>query len=597
MLNSSLTSAYLTSAGVNDETEKLRKRIDALEASTSRRSRIWQPSVNNHSLNPFRVPPPSKPAHAAHLADADDDALDEPVSLELQAGTHPELVGQTAALAQTVYAYLGAKTRPQPSSYSFPRSDVVSKRMPPSPCKVCGSPKHWDKECGHYQSYLTRRAQNALIATEHGEVEEKMYENVYSIYSNESAFSLCAMAPSDFSFTSDFFWGAPSVEDVEDEADASYRASPKWTGRGLLVLAQEAGDAEDVLDLLPGEDSDDEDDNVEYFPAGAPSIQAAVFAQALAAAALRDAEGVGPPPRDVPVRGSPDDDSIPERVIRMPKKREHAEGHSSKGITVLSTRGHVGTPLDNVAMLTLDSGASLSLVNKAFLARMRHPPKIRRGLSVCIAQLTSQTPDIEGFVKLPVFIRSEDGTLLEFEAETYVVPSMTVDVLLGEDWHLNYEMQVLRSVTEGTRVGVGESGFYFPARSSHRRAKAARRRRKASIGNGQLLAYRDTVIPAGTTVLVDIAGDLQQDRDWFVDRNIVTLGRDSLLSVPNCLLSTRTEAIIDEHGHRSIARRSRLPVSNPSGSDLTLRAGTLLAHAKDPKDALTTPADEDAAQQ
>ncbi|EJD33687.1 hypothetical protein AURDEDRAFT_76785, partial [Auricularia subglabra TFB-10046 SS5] len=283
----------------------------------------------------------------------------------------------------------------------------------------------------------------------------------------------------------------------------------------------------------------------------------------------------------------------------MPKKRDHAEGHSSKGVTVLSTRGHVGTPLDDVATLTLDSGASLSLVNKAFLSKMRHPPKIRRGLSVRIAQLTSQTPDIEGFVKLPVFIRSEDGTLLEFEAETYVVPSMTVDVLMGEDWHLNYEMQVLRSVTEGTRVGVGESGFYFPARSakSHRRAKAARRRSKAAIGNGQLLAYRDTVIPAGTTVLVDVAGDLQQGRDWFVDRNIVNLGRDALLSVPNCLLSTRTEAIVDEHGQPSIARRSRLPVSNPSGSDLTLRAGTLLAYAKDPKDALATPADEDTAEQ
>ncbi|EJD48851.1 hypothetical protein AURDEDRAFT_39099, partial [Auricularia subglabra TFB-10046 SS5] len=280
-----------------------------------------------------------------------------------------------------------------------------------------------------------------------------------------------------------------------------------------------------------------------------------------------------PPPRNVPLY----DPARPthEPVIRMPKKREHLDGFSSSAISVLSCRGRVGSLDDKPLTLRLDSGASLSLIKRAYLDSLLHPPKIRKGMKVQIVQLTSTTPHLEGYVKLPVFIRSEDGTTLEFEIEAYVVPDMTVELLLGEDWHHNYELGVLRNVVEGTRVKVGKTGYYFKATSlaadtaaaevqafnvrsfkvlhasaagfikakSHRRARAARYRRTRSTSNGELRAYRDTIVRPNSTALVDLDSSLPLGREWFVERNLVCVGHDAFLSVPNSFISTSTEPL------------------------------------------------------
>ena len=47
-------------------------------------------------------------------------------------------------------------------------------------------------------------------------------------------------------------------------------------------------------------------------------------------------------------------------------------------------------------------------------------------------------------------MQSEEGILLESEAEAYIVPGMTVPILLGEDFQLNYEVGVTRNVELGT---------------------------------------------------------------------------------------------------------------------------------------------------
>ena len=64
---------------------------------------------------------------------------------------------------------------------------------------------------------------------------------------------------------------------------------------------------------------------------------------------------------------------------------------------------------------------------------------------------------IKGYVQFPLYVQSEEGKILEFQMECYVVPGMGVPLLLGEDFHVNYEIGVLRRSEEGSLIQVGDS--------------------------------------------------------------------------------------------------------------------------------------------
>ncbi|KZW02961.1 hypothetical protein EXIGLDRAFT_600972, partial [Exidia glandulosa HHB12029] len=278
-----------------------------------------------------------------------------------------------------------------------------------------------------------------------------------------------------------------------------------------------------------------------------------------------------------------------DRVFNVIPKRQPPAGRSSVGVSVLTAGGHLGSREEKPLPLRLDSGANISLVARSFLESMKNPPKIHTGLKVAIAQLTNKNPRIEGYVNMPVWIRSTEGTWLRLHAELYVVPEMTVEVLLGEDWHVNNELSVLRSLEKGTRVVVGNTGFTFDAISTqHRRDKANRHRRKRVYANGAIRAWEDVIIPAESSRTIPIAGDLQQNREWYVERALVPQHDGTFLTVPNTLLSLRTEdAGCAEPG--SIARRSQVSISNPTKVPRVVRAGTLLGYAKDPATFLDKP--------
>ncbi|KZV99862.1 hypothetical protein EXIGLDRAFT_576403, partial [Exidia glandulosa HHB12029] len=249
---------------------------------------------------------------------------------------------------------------------------------------------------------------------------------------------------------------------------------------------------------------------------------------------------------------------------------------------VLSSRGRVGSLQDRATNLLLDSGASISLVSEDFLKSLKSPPRLRKGMKVEITQLTTDAPPITGYVVVPIYIQGDDGIWIEFRTELYVIPSMTVDVLLGEDFMLLHELNVLRSLDTGTKVLVGLTGRSFRATSLHRRARATRHRRKQVLHNGALRVFEDVLVPPETTVPVPIAGDLQQGREWFVERHLIPNPDDSFLIVPNALLSTRTGAISSSADAGDIARTCYIQVSNPTTIPRMLRTGTLIGYAKDP---------------
>ena len=64
----------------------------------------------------------------------------------------------------------------------FSKNDHVTTKMgrlPPSPCKVCGSSNHWDKECPDWAVYLERTAKSGY-STELDK-EDEYYHSAYSI--------------------------------------------------------------------------------------------------------------------------------------------------------------------------------------------------------------------------------------------------------------------------------------------------------------------------------------------------------------------------------------------------------------------------------
>lgn len=59
----------------------------------------------------------------------------------------------------------------------------------------------------------------------------------------------------------------------------------------------------------------------------------------------------------------------------------------------------------------------------------------------------------------------EDGELFEAEAEAYIVPGMTVPILLGEDFQLTYELGVTRNIKDGTYVHFGRTDYKVRAQA------------------------------------------------------------------------------------------------------------------------------------
>ncbi|EJD33676.1 hypothetical protein AURDEDRAFT_31679, partial [Auricularia subglabra TFB-10046 SS5] len=199
---------------------------------------------------------------------------------------------------------------------------------------------------------------------------------------------------------------------------------------------------------------------------------------------------------------------------------------------------------------------------------------------------------IKGYVNMPVRVTAIDGTILVFEAELYVVPDMTVEVLLGEDFQLNHELNVLRDVELGTKVLVGKTDYAFEASSE----VGPRNKdlefdisfaRSLKQRAGAVRAWEDVVIPAETTKPVPVAGSMDATRTWYVERNLVPLKGDDFLTVPNVLIGgCEGPGPGDDPTLTARKKGLFLPVTNPTKIPRLVRAGTVLAYAKDPQEYL-----------
>lgn len=106
--------------------------------------------------------------------------------------------------------------------------------------------------------------------------------------------------------------------------------------------------------------------------------------------------------------------------------------------------------------LHLDSCTDITLISYEYYESLATKPSIKQGMRLQLWQLTDKDSKLKGFVRIPIFMVSETRDVLETEAEAYVVPNMTVPILLGEDYQQSYEISVTQNVELGTHIGFGQ---------------------------------------------------------------------------------------------------------------------------------------------
>ncbi|GJF00558.1 polyprotein [Phanerochaete sordida] len=488
----------------------------------------------------------------------------------------------TDPVVAEVFAAAAKRQRPPPKGgYPFAKRDDVKStvRPPPSPCRSCGSSHHWDKECPHYHTWLAKYGKGKtanLTETEDEARFDIMYDNAFDSLNAQAAVSL---------YLADGLARETFVSTKTLEAfDLAETAAPTPEGAGrrsVRVVVEELADESELIEREP----------------------ATTYVVELPAALEKELALAALPSRDGEARATPPPPPVEEPEVEWVNPRRYSPaGLSAVGVSVVAVRGRLGSLDEPEIDLRLDSCADISLISEEFYLALRRPPPLRQGVRMKLWQLTDKNASLSGFVHIPVYVSAEDGRLLGFTLEAYVVPGMSVPVLLGEDFHLSYELTVQRSLDFGTRVhfrgtdataaaqGVRRTGDFSRLRRStvalasfikakaHRRGRdqRARKRKAAAEEKHQVRAAKDYRIPARRCVRVAVTADFGRSGDLFVEKNAVGDKLESALVVPNTLISPAS---------------AFLAVANPSSRPRRIRRGDVLGVARDPDSVLDRPRD------
>ncbi|KAJ6478853.1 hypothetical protein C8R47DRAFT_1219399 [Mycena vitilis] len=628
----------------------------------------------------------------AHFLSSDEHPLvdDIPREDELREESNTLPANEEEVLKQAYQTIREKQQGKPPRVYPFPKNDhVVTKmgKMPPGPCRLCGSEKHWNRECPNYVLYDagTKRAGNATEARR-GDEEDELYNNAFTVLLNQrlassaidySRFRAAASPTEVVKFKTarpvegtsystqdsregeDEVEGAgkildllptaregngsihhldtlvkdnpvekeeverrakPSVEIEELEEEELAQLSPvnpgvllesaemeieeveaeegetrepkRWSSRKRArdaarysktaeefwlndgrMFPEEGLDGGGDLESDDGEEEHEQQEREAYH----------------ARAERREAENDGIRPDETVIPSAPKELT----PVRLHKRRSAAAGRSAIGTSVLSVKGWVGSLDTEPIDIRVDSCADVTLVSLAHYNSLPHKPAIQAGIPMKLIQLTQEEAGIDGYVRLPIYMISEEGELIESEAEAYVVPGMSVPILLGEDYSLTYEISLTRNVERGSRLHFNNWEFTVRAehvgrtldtsrillssqhlggvtKSKRHRTKLVRQKRKAKRFDAERLivrASRDYRIRAHECRSILVEGYFENDKEWLVEKNLLSNANGSYFTVPNVLISSMNPWI---------------PVSNPTDQPRMIRKGEAVGQLTDP---------------
>jgi hypothetical protein len=263
-------------------------------------------------------------------------------------------------------------------------------------------------------------------------------------------------------------------------------------------------------------------------------------------------------------------------------------------------KGSVGEASGGLIDLRVDTCADVTSISEELYRSLPNPPPIQRGLPMKLLQLTHEESDIKGYVTVPIFVMTEEGSLIATEAEAYVVPGMSVPILLGEDYQLNYEIAVTCNVESGTKIhfqgwrytvraqnvsrtnDLGRILFSNRIENKHVKAKRHRsklvreKRKSAKFGKEKrsVRAAHDYKIRPHECRSILLEGYFEEDKEWLVENSLLANANDSYFAVANTLISSLNPW---------------LPISNPTDQPRIIRKGEVVGTLRDPQDFFDKP--------
>ena len=332
--------------------------------------------------------------------------------------SNPESAPLSEVLKEA-YQTLAVRQRPPPKGgYPYPKNDhVVTKmgRLPPSPCKNCGSKNHWDKECPDSSIEQAKRERSGMSVETDNEASEQelMYQSAFSVLVSERIASeqvdLAKFNQSDFESAALLSLStkdsrtehkpvgrkmgitAPKVTmvEIEDESWAELGALPKSPVHILeeildktLEPAQEVPKVPQLEKRKPTiEEIEDEfweeyykipksSDHIleDAFPENNVEFKESHFSRTDIPIPKDFSTNSDDPPDKIshglPPPGPPPMDQ--DKPIRLLKRRVRPDGTSAVGVSVLAVKGWIGQKGNPEIDLRLDSCADITLLSEDY---------------------------------------------------------------------------------------------------------------------------------------------------------------------------------------------------------------------------------------
>lgn len=479
-------------------------------------------------------------------------------------------------------------------------------RPPPSPCKVCGSANHWDKECPDWNVYLESRKRTAKLgfATEEDD-SEKQYQYAYSVLLDDKIASQfekdSSSSKQDFSEAVDRDEGACEVANVLKPRKTGMNKSARIveiedgerSGRRCATLPEESTYILEEVDIQKQAEPPpmDQAKTAYHTTSASRGAKASNSRTDEQEPKFRTEEEQHDPQEETATL--PNHKVFAKRRIVLPKGKVTTPGKGSAGMSVLSIRGRVAHECNAEIDLRLDSCADITLISEEYFDRLKFRPKVRQGQKMTLWQLTDNDCVMRGYVHIPILVPVGAGKFLELEAEAYIVPRMTVPILLGEDFQILYEVGVQRSATESATISFRGTPFQVKAspvdktndferlqRTAHttssdndvkKRTHRTRRNQKQRAKQNVIDEWLPLTVSSTTRIGPDVCkripveNHLLKKGTYFFERDLIARKDDSCLICPNIIFDPASPFI---------------PVANTSSHPQLLRKGEVLGYAR-----------------
>ncbi|KAI3998449.1 hypothetical protein K525DRAFT_214646, partial [Schizophyllum commune Loenen D] len=145
--------------------------------------------------------------------------MEEEIQESGDAPSEEAIANDMLAVAYSVVA-AREKNRPAPKPRFARQDDVRSKKKPPAPCRPCGSPFHWNRDCPHWNEYIAERKAEGHLA----EVEDSDAERAYNV-----AYYISCQ---------DFEQAAPALPETRESGDERKSKQIKEEQVAYVVQAQ-----------------------------------------------------------------------------------------------------------------------------------------------------------------------------------------------------------------------------------------------------------------------------------------------------------------------------------------------------------------------